>query len=249
LATAALCQNELQSGMAFIYKDNFILSSDHWNWVIDIDFDNYKTPIIDFQSHIKVFFKSIKFKNDIKSVTVKDTLKSFLKRSGELLNKINDIQLSIHPIQTEETDEIIIRNKRSLIDMGESILQWAFSTVTHKDLEFINDKINAMNITNQKIVTMLGAQITFINQTYSLSQTNAQNIQKLNNLTGHIFAYFHAIFPDIQHSISSLAEEFDLWISVDITLQSYQEILNDLTLSVTKLNDIWHETKYTTTPT
>jgi hypothetical protein len=219
--------------MAFVYRDTFILSADKWSWILDIDLDQYKQPIVDYQQHINLFYNTIKYKTDTKSKTVKTILNSFLNRSDALLDSLIDMQIALHPEKNNN------KNKRSLMDIGGNILSYAFGTLTNNDLQYMNDRINSINATDQKIVTLISDQITFINQTYKQTQINSHNIEQLRNVTFEIIAGFHAMTKEIKYSIQMLQDEMHVWLSVDVNLEQYEQIISDLTNMINNLQDIF----------
>jgi hypothetical protein len=164
-----------------------LLTSSSWVVTIDVDLNSHSRAIINFISTVDKFNPISSLNNHANTTDPDENVVLFLekesrymKRSSErMLDDIQSINMTIRGITSNK------RHKRGLADGGGDILKFLFFTLTTRDFNKINDRINNVSMATNEMTHIVKDQLTVISKSYS--QLNEQSAKlkkkKLETLT------------------------------------------------------------------
>jgi hypothetical protein len=204
LSTADENTPALDKGLVFLKKDTILLTSSSWMVTIDVDLNSHAQAITNFIEKVDNF-NPISTLNAHANTTDPDENvilflekeSRYMKRSAlRMLGDIHSINMTIHGMSTRK------RGKRGLIDGGGEIMQFLFGTLTTRDFNKINARINNISMATNEMTHIVKDQLTVISKSYSQLNEQAAKFRKLETLTKFLE-------QDFFHYQKNMATEID----------------------------------------
>ena len=175
----------LNKGLVFLKKESVLLTSSSWVVTIDVDLNSHSHAIKTFISAVDKFNPIETLNNhanvsdpDENIVLLLEKESRYMRQSAErMLDDIQSINMTIHGITSNK------RNKRGLVDGGGDVLKFLFGTLTTRDFNKINARINNISMATNEMSHIVKDQLTVISKSYSQLNEQSAKFKKLETLT------------------------------------------------------------------
>lgn len=184
----------LNKGVIFVNQGNFLLTTSHWTLVVDIPFDEFDSQLSQLKEHLQNLRQLIKAaqRKDVENTALLGSLWNYTAIEAKNLDRmLKEQDVEYRDLKSLVTLDIDSRKKRALIDLGGDLLKFLFGTATSKEVEDLNARIARIKTNQEKIVHILEAQTTVLNETLIAVKENRQRIKMLIQGQEHLIKTVH----------------------------------------------------------
>lgn len=184
----------LNKGVIFVNQGNFLLTTSHWTLVVDIPFDEFDSQLSQLKEHLQNLRQLIKAaqRKDVENTALLGSLWNYTATEAKNLDRmLKEQDVEYRDLKSLVTLDIDSRKKRALIDLGGDLLKFLFGTATSKEVEDLNARIARIKTNQEKIVHILEAQTTVLNETLIAVKENRQRIKMLIQGQEHLIKTVH----------------------------------------------------------
>lgn len=184
----------LNKGVIFVNQGNFLLTTSHWTLVVDIPFDEFDSQLSQLKEHLQNLRQLIKAaqRKDVENTALLGSLWNYTAIEAKNLDRmLKEQDVEYRDLKSLVTLDIDLRKKRALIDLGGDLLKFLFGTATSKEVEDLNARIARIKTNQEKIVHILEAQTTVLNETLIAVKENRQRIKMLIQGQEHLIKTVH----------------------------------------------------------
>lgn len=182
-ATNVSIQREpsIAKGLLYLREDDILLSGSKWSIAVDINLNDYRQVIQHFFetiNKITTFIETPTGKHKDVYYAMKTSLNVISREIKTLTTQATLIQSQFENLVLTLTPKPS-RTRRGLINVGGTVLNLLFGTLDSDDLENIHAKIESIDNKTEGVIHIMNQQISYINESLYVGQTNARNIMAL----------------------------------------------------------------------
>jgi hypothetical protein len=193
--SAAQVFQPLTQPVLFLKESDFLLLSDVWRVVLNLDLSTYHEVISIVESDLLIEQQ----KQAYTPISELDQIKNLLRTMDSKLNYLYHILPHLDP-------------RQSLVNLEGTVLRTLFGTATIADLNLLHEKVSDLQIKNSDLARSVSNQLTYVKDMSITSKVNADGIANLSSILKEKIIESHDRFQEIASDM--------LWINISLFGQS-----------------------------
>ena len=212
-----------RDGVVFKYQEDIFFSDSEWVVVTDVSF----TPIETALAAVRQWYLG-QMRDDPRRAEAKEgerlrtQLRDRAREGLGCLEVIDDRYQVLRGALVGTTD----RKKRGLVNAGGTTLQWLFGVATERDLEGVNDHLQALSKETTAIVHAVAHQASMVNDTWRELGEHALIMQQLDKAHRALEKEVNRWRVNMLETVNSLEWQFIMGSRIDEAFRSAQRTLD-----------------------
>ena len=180
----------LNQSVIFLRDRDVILSSDVWQVALNLNLSAYEDVLATLKSDWEIISKH---QGDSTSLSELRQVETLLESLESKLGQFRQLFPRVEP-------------KRSLLNLGGTVLRTLFGTATLTDLHRLHEAMNVLKDSNAEIAHSLSKQVTYIRDLNTVTNVNNEALVNLSTIVKDNVVQSHAKFQETSRDISWLNE-------------------------------------------
>jgi len=215
----------LNHSVLFLKDRDIVLSSDAWHVALNLNISIYEDVLSCIKSDLDVVFRHQKDSTTLSELrqveTLLDNLESKLGHFKQLFPKVEP--------------------KRSLLNLGGTVLRTLFGTATMTDLHRLHEALGELQDKNSEVAHSLSKQVTFIRNLNTVANLNTEALVNLSSIVKDNVvksnAKFQESFRDITWLNDTLRHHSEMHVQV-------RQLEYSLMMSVQQIGELFSSVQY-----
>jgi len=215
----------LNHSFLFLKDRDIVLSSDAWHVALNLNISTYEDVLSSIKSDLSVVFRHQEDSTTLSELrqveTLLDNLESKLGQFKQLFPKVE--------------------HKRSLMNLGGTVLRTLFGTATMTDLRRLHEALGELQDKNSKVAHFLSKQVTFIRNLNTIANLNTEALVNPSSVVKDNVVKSHAKFQESSRDIAwlndTLRHHSEMYIQV-------RQLEYSLMIAVQRIGELFSSVQY-----